>query len=84
MKGVQFTKLFRKTEKSTTDTNKKNNISNVFIYVIGSLVLTVVACATIPYIMRNMTGFIYKTTQKSKAEKESDDDWGPVMEKKKN
>lgn len=62
----------------------KEKLGNVFLYVVGSVALTIVACATIPLIMKKVTGVVYKISQRLKVKKdEENDDWGPVMEKKK-
>jgi hypothetical protein len=62
---------------------QKNKVCNTICYLLGSATLCAVAIMTIPKIMPYISGAIYKNSVKSSNAKKIDDDWGPVIEKKK-
>lgn len=62
---------------------KKNKINSTICYLVGSAVICAVAVVTIPKIMLYVSGEMYKNSVKSSNAKRNDDDWGPVIEKKK-
>ncbi|WP_313019674.1 hypothetical protein [Acetoanaerobium noterae] len=62
---------------------QKNKGCNTICYLLGSTTLYAVAIMTIPKIMPYISGTIYKNFVKSSNAKKIDDDWGPVIEKKK-
>jgi len=72
-----------KTKATTESAQKKEKhrkALNAAGYVAGSIALFVVACATLPSILSNISGALYKSSLK-KANR-NDDDWGPVVERK--
>lgn len=52
-------------------------------YLIGSVVLSVVAIISIPKVLFYSSGAIYKKSVKLSNAKQDNNDWGPVIEKKK-
>lgn len=70
--------------KSTNkEKTQKNKACSTIYYLFGSAALCAVAIMTIPKIMPYISGAIYKNSVKSLNAKKIDDDWGPVIEKKK-
>lgn len=59
---------------------KQRKVLNAVGYVAGSITLFTVACATLPSILSNVSGALYKASLKR--EHRDDDDWGPVIERK--
>jgi len=62
---------------------QKNMVFNTICYLLESATLCAVAIMTIPKILPYISGAIYKNSVKSSNAKKIDDDWGPVIEKKK-
>ena len=62
---------------------QKNKMFNKICDLLGSAILCAVAIVKIPKIMAYISGAIYKSSVKSSNAKKIDDDWGPIIEKKK-
>ena len=59
-----------------------NTVKRVAIYLVGSAALCAVAFAVIPKAISYVSGAINKNLAKVSNARKSDDDWGPVIEKK--
>nr|WP_303661857.1 hypothetical protein [Bacteroides intestinalis] len=59
---------------------KRRKTVNTISYVVGSVALFAVACVTLPSILSNVSGTLYKSSLKRA--NHDDDDWGPVIERK--
>lgn len=66
----------------TEKKRSKNSAGKVFCYVVGSVALCATACVVIPMVAPYITGTINKKVNKISNAKKSDDDWGPIIEKK--
>ncbi len=62
---------------------QKSKVINKLCNLLGSAILCVVAIINIPKIMAYISSAINKTSVKSSNAKKIDDDWGPIIEKKK-
>lgn len=62
---------------------KKNKLTKVVGYLIGSATLCATAVIVLPEVMPYISGAINKKATKSANRKHKDDDWDPVIEKKK-
>lgn len=66
----------------TEKKRSKSSAGKVFCYVVGSVALCATACVVIPMVAPYITGTINKKVNKISNAKKSDDDWGPIIEKK--
>ncbi len=66
----------------TIRNKKRCTKKGVFGYVIGSVALCAAAFLVIPEVLPYISGTINKRMVKKNNEKKSDDDWGPVIERK--
>ena len=62
---------------------QKNKVIRKLCNLLGSAILCLVTIVNIPKIMAYISGAIYKSSVKSSNAKKIDDDWGPIIEKKK-
>ena len=60
---------------------KNKHLQSISFNTIGSIVLGIGACMIIPPLLQRATGIVYKASKKATSSDE--DDWGPVMIKKK-
>ena len=74
-----FSKDSNKNENKKIKKNK--HLQSKAFNTIGSIVLGIGACMIIPPLLRRATGIVYKASKKATSSDE--DDWGPVMVKKK-
>lgn len=65
--------------KEVAEKKKQRKALNVVGYAVGSVALFVVACTTLPNILSNVSGALYKSSLKKT---NRDDEWGPVIERK--
>lgn len=65
------------------DKKKGNIVISTICYVIGSLAAFAAACVAVSELMPRISGTITKAAAKrTNANRNDDDDWGPVIEKK--
>ena len=64
-----------------TDNNKRN-IKSILGYTIGSVALCATAFIVIPEVLPYISGTITKKMAKRNNAKKSENDWGPVIERK--
>lgn len=62
---------------------KKSKLGSVIGYVVGSAVLCMAAVIVIPEVLPYISGAINKKVATTSNKKRENDDWGPVIEKKK-
>lgn len=62
---------------------KDNKILSKICYVVGSITVLVTACIAITEFMPRISGSINKLMVKRSNANQDDDDWGPVIERKK-
>lgn len=65
------------------DEKKGSKVISTIGYVIGSLAAFAAACVAVSELMPRISGIITKAAAKRANAKQDDDDWGPVIEKKK-
>lgn len=74
--------LGKKAQKNENEGTEKNkHLQSIAFNTIGSIVLGIGACMIIPPLLQRATGIVYKASKKATSSDE--DDWGPVMIKKK-
>lgn len=70
------------TQKNVENNTKRKSLKRrSFVkYMLGSVVLFIAACASVPIAMEKITGLLYKFALKIR--KDEDDDWETVIERK--
>lgn len=68
--------------KATAESARKKHLEVLKVgrYTVGSVALFAIACVTLPTIISNISGALYKSSLKKA---NHDDDWGLVIERKK-